>query len=123
MDVVFIFAIFVVAMTFALSHINRETMECMHETFLKTRIDSNDPRLVFDGRTAIVLHTFMDMHRQVLHGVNVLQGLRRICRNEHGEYFLYVSSHPKPYVTHLSKERAKNALRVDPEAFRREFGE
>lgn len=45
----------------------------------------------------------------------------RICKNTHGEYFLYVSG-DKPYVTHLGRDRAMNALRSDKVVFEKEFG-
>jgi len=84
------------------------------ERFLNFARPADDPRLHFEGRSATVLHTFRHMAR------GAHQGVSRICKNRHCEYFLYISY--GPYITHLTQERAQKALRSNRKAFVREFG-
>ncbi|HZR03762.1 MAG TPA: hypothetical protein VFA81_11375 [Burkholderiales bacterium] len=77
--------------------------------------NSNDPRLSFDAKTATVVCDSVSQHPMEL-------SFHRIYKNPYGEYFLVMSDGPRPYVCHLSKVRAMNALRHDREAFVREFG-
>lgn len=46
--------------------------------------------------------------------------VHRICRNDHGEYFLFISGED-PYISHISRERAMNALRGHPKIYAHEF--
>jgi molybdopterin-guanine dinucleotide biosynthesis protein A len=81
-----------------------------------------DVRSSYSGRAAIVVYEFDDEpkvgNRRTIHPLTI----HRVFRNEYGEYFLFISGDP-PYVTHLSRERAVNALREDKDAFVREFGD
>lgn len=83
--------------------------------------DTTNARGSYAGRAAIIVHEFDDEpkggKRRMFHKLTI----HRVFRNEHGEYFLFISGDP-PYVTHISRERAKNALRDDKGAFEREFG-
>ena len=83
--------------------------------FSELSIDSQDPRLRLRGATAKVVFDQVDSHQGSIYS------LFRICKNEYGEYFLFMSN-GSTYVTHLSRDRARHALLVDPEAYEREFG-
>jgi hypothetical protein len=82
---------------------------------------ASDARSSYTGRAAVVVYEFDDEpkagNRRTIHPLTI----HRVFRNEYGEYFLFISGDP-PYVTHLSRERAMNALREDTDAFEREFG-
>jgi len=82
------------------------------------RLTSEDPRLCVDGTTAAVAFE----RRQYVEAADASNrySLFRICKNSYGEYFLFMSG-SKPYVTHLTKERAMNAMRSDRKAFAKEF--
>lgn len=46
----------------------------------------------------------------------------RIYKRPDGEYFLFICEVGQPgYLTHLTKERAMNALRSSPEVYEKEF--
>jgi hypothetical protein len=46
----------------------------------------------------------------------------RIYKRPDGEYFLFICEVGQPgYLTHLTRERAMNALRSNPEVYEREF--
>jgi len=63
--------------------------------FSSLSVKSLDPRLCLEGATAkIVLN-------RVASDSRTPYSLFRICKNEHGEYFLYMYN-GAPYVTHLS---------------------
>ena len=79
------------------------------------RVRSSDPRLAFDGSTAVVVHDYED--RIV---TRLYRSSYRLCKNEFGEYFL-LSGNPVRSM-HLNQQRAMNALRIEREAFAREFG-
>jgi hypothetical protein len=82
------------------------------------RLTSEDPRLCIDGTTAAVVFE----QRQYVDAADAANrySLFRICKNSYGEYFLFMSG-SKPYVTHLTKDRAMNAMRSDRKAFAKEF--
>jgi hypothetical protein len=76
-----------------------------------------DPRLSFDPDSATLV-----FEQEDIRGKASLLQTHRINRNPHGAYFLFIATaYEPPYFTHLSRERAMDALRLDPEAFRREF--
>lgn len=87
--------------------------------FSNLKLTSSNPRLSFNGADAMVLletsETY-DNHE----GVKFIT--RRICKNPSNEYFLVMLGEEKPYLTHLSKERAMNALRPHKALFDKEFG-
>jgi hypothetical protein len=84
--------------------------------FAALSIKSQDPRLCLRGATAKVVFDRVDSHEGAPYS------LFRICKNEHGEYFLFMYN-GHPYTTHLSRDRARHALLVDREAYEREFGD
>jgi len=81
-------------------------------------LTSEDPRLCVDGATAAVVLE----QRQYVDAADAANrySLFRICKNSYGEYFLFMSG-SKPYVTHLTKDRAMNAMRSDKKAYAKEF--
>jgi hypothetical protein len=83
--------------------------------FSALSIDSQDPRLSLRGATAKVVLDRVDSH------AGSTYSLFRICKNEYGEYFLFMYN-GSPYVTHLSRDRARHALLVDRAVYEREFG-
>lgn len=102
----------------------RQWRESLELEFRALRRQSANPRGSFDGaRAQIILELATNHGWYFQRGPNgdAGEGVYRICKNEHGEYFLYVSGTP-PQLTHLSQKRARNALRYDPETYRREFG-
>lgn len=84
--------------------------------FSELSINSQDPRLRLRGATAKVVFDRVDSDKGSIYS------LFRICKNEHGEYFLFMCNGGSPYVTHLSRDRARHALMVDRRAYEREFG-
>jgi len=95
----------------------------MEETFRAFRTRSTDSRYEFDGSKGSVVY-----ERWGLHGgtgwPDERTELYRICKNVDGEYFLYMHAfRHAPYLVHLTRERAMNALRIDDGAYQREFGE
>ena len=95
------------------------TIEVQFES-LRHHIDG-DKRSSYDGKSATVVYEFLDEPRPGNQNVIYRLAIHRVFRNAHGEYFLFISGEP-PYVTHLSRERAMRALRVDSVALGREFG-
>ena len=72
---------------------------------------------VFDASTAIIVRDRYEIGRN---GWPVQ--LDRICRSNDGAYFLFLcTSGEKGYFTHLSNDRAKNALHLTPEILHKEF--
>jgi hypothetical protein len=88
--------------------------------FAAARIVSEDPRFSFDGSVATVVFE----RRQYVEGADAPNrySLFRISKNAYGEYFLFISGE-KPYLEHLTKERAMNAMRYDKRAYAKEFGD
>jgi hypothetical protein len=71
---------------------------------------------VFDASTAIIVRDRYEIGRD-----GWVQ-LDRICRSNDGKYFLFLCTWgEKGYFTHLSNDRAKNALRSTPEILHKEF--
>jgi len=104
---------------------DNECLQAIYEQFRQLRQDNPAQlALAYDGRTAAVVHDYVEVHQQKRYEP-LQQTLHRVFRNEHREYFLFISSDPaaRPFVTHLSRQRAMNALRGDAVAFRREFGD
>jgi hypothetical protein len=83
--------------------------------FSALSIDSPDSRFCLRGTTAKIVYDRVDSRSGNPYS------LFRICKNEHGEYFLFLHD-GYPYATHLSRERARHALLVDRKAYEREFG-
>jgi hypothetical protein len=85
---------------------------------LRTRLDlqfkdvslpSVDPRYTFDGRTAEVVKE--DEEIKMVNLAIVAIKVRRIARNQAGEYFLFVSDgKARPYVKHIPHSNAKVLL-------------
>ena len=96
----------------------------IEEQFREIRHNNDsDPSLSFDGGTAVIVHDFIDPPlSQSKRALQELPSLHRIFRNAHGSYFLFISGDP-PFIDHLTRERAMNAVRPDPVAFKHEFGE
>jgi len=76
--------------------------------FRAVRVDAPVPVLCFRGETAQVLLDKEDIIKNRYSPPQV--SLWRICRNEHGEFFLFLSG-KEPYLKHLSRDEARNALR------------
>ena len=73
---------------------------------------------MFDPRTA----TMVREREEVKGDWAVSVHIDRIYRTPGNEYFLFLCmSRQDSYLTHLSRDRAINALRSTPEIFRREF--
>lgn len=72
----------------------------------------------FDPALATLVH-----ERDVVSGENSAAYLAdRIYKRPDGEYFLFICEVGQPgYLTHLTRERAMNALRSSPEVYEREF--
>jgi molybdopterin-guanine dinucleotide biosynthesis protein A len=93
--------------------------ELAERQFLSAKLDSDDPRFRFSGTSStIVLDQDQFMGTAPL---GARYALHRVARNEHGEYFLFISG-DSPYISHLSKERAMDAVREHRSVFAREFG-
>ena len=88
--------------------------------FRSMRVKSDDPRFAFDGASATVV---LDQDQVIGNADRSgLFMLHRVARNPHGEYFLFISG-KRPYISHLSKERAKSVLRANRDVYAREFGD
>lgn len=81
---------------------------------------NRDPRYSFCGQTAQIL---VKDDSESCESFIASVSLYRICKNEHGEYFLVQEFNWKPMITHLDVRRAKNALRPYAAAYYREFRE
>jgi hypothetical protein len=113
---------FMIYQTIAYDRSMRRQRLAIHAQFNALHHEStDDARSAYAGLTAVVVHEFDDEpkvgHRKTIHHLTI----HRVFRNQYGEYFLFISGDP-PYVTHLSRERAMNAMREDKHAFEREFG-
>lgn len=96
-------------------------MQVIDEQFRQLRHDNSaDPALSYDGNKATVVHDHIEVETRRHEGH--VQTLHRVFRNDCGQYFLFISGDP-PFVGHLTRERAMNAMRGDPVAFKHEFGE
>ena len=99
---------------------DRSVRHEMDETLRAQRTRSTESHYEFDGSTATVVYERWGLYSDWYEHVDVY----RICKNLHGEYFLYMHAFQHtPYLAHLTRDRAMNALRVDLAAFQREFGE
>ncbi len=85
-------------------------------------VDGENARGSYYGNSAVIVYEFDDEPRIGNRRAYRRLTIHRVFRNTHGEYFLFISGVP-PYVTHLSRERAMNALRENKLAFHREFGD
>ena len=115
-------ALFLVSMLVLASRSERVRAIVRKRMERRVRHASPDPRFAMDMKTAIVVH-----ERRTTSGAGrqAYDVFHRILRNPSGQYFLHIYS-PDEDASHiewLPRERAMNALRDDPEAFRREFGE
>lgn len=120
-------ALLVAAMIVWIWFASRATLgDKAEKVFSALSVHSEDPRLCFRGATATVVFQRVDF--DVFSRTGSGYCLFRICKNEHGEYFLvtycadWVPDPARPYVSHLSRERARLALKVDRKAYEREFG-
>lgn len=99
---------------------DRSVRHEMDETLRAQRTRSTESHYEFDGSTATVVYERWGLYSDWYEHVDVY----RICKNLHGECFLYMHAFQHtPYLAHLTRDRAMNALRVDFAAFQREFGE
>ncbi len=105
------------------SYAHSVTREDVEIQFKSTSNNPMDERYRFDGSTATVVYEYVDEPK----GENNRRSLghplmiHKVCRNSFGEYFLFISGEV-PFITHLSRDRAKAALQADTVAFEREFG-
>ena len=85
---------------------------------LQHAVSSGDPRLCFSPSSALLVR-----EREEVRGESAIcVQTHRIYRNDSNEYFLFFCTAGEPgYLTHLTKDRARDALRSDPAIFRREF--
>jgi hypothetical protein len=99
------------------------TREDVENQFKAATNRVEDERYRFDGNSAVVVYEYVDEpkgehnFRSLGHPLMI----HRVCRNSFGEYFLFISGE-MPFITHLSKERARAALQRDRVAYKREFG-
>lgn len=104
-----------------LARLNPSGVDVVEAQFRSMRIKSDDPRGQFDGCLATIVCDERMLGRYGF-GTRVIC-LHRICKNAYGRYFLFIfTADAPPYLSQLSIERAKNALRSSNEAFEKEFG-
>jgi hypothetical protein len=99
------------------------TREDIEAQFKSTRYNVGQSRYEFAGHAVVVVYEYVDEIRNS-HNIRSLGHplmIHRVCRNSFGEYFLYISGET-PFVTHMTQDRARAALRRDHAAFEREFG-
>jgi hypothetical protein len=107
---------FVVWVSLARSRALSRQRASIDEAFRSHNVASADPVLNSNPDTAVLLR-----EQEECREGDAIQS-HRIYRNESGEYFLFVcKSGEKGYLTHLTRQRAMNALRSDRSLFRREF--
>lgn len=106
---------------YRVARLNPIGLDVVETQFRSMRIDSDDPSGRFDGRLAAIVQ---DKRELIRYGFSMkVVGLHRICKNEYGRYFLFIyTADAPPYLSQLSVERAKNALRSSRETFEKEFG-
>lgn len=98
----------------------REKSEKVTAAYMATKLEHTNPIFSFDPRTASIVLTDRDVC--YVEGVVPFVSFRRLCKNPDGEYFLVEADESGVSVKHLTLEKAKNAIRHNSIAFRREFG-
>lgn len=90
--------------------------------FRTLHIDAVDPRFQFSSADCVVVAETQSVVSTNYRFPGYDYLLWRICRNDCGEYFLFLSG-IHPHIEHLTRERAMNALHAFPDIYAREFGE
>lgn len=86
----------------------RGLTERAEQEFRALRLEASDATLCFDGRSATVVHEQRDYLDKWMRTVIRIQ---RYARNEHGEYFFFMSEGTgKPLFKHVGQASAKAAL-------------
>lgn len=98
----------------------REKSEKVRAAYMAAKLEHTNPALCFDPSTASIVLT--DREVNYVEGVVPFVSFRRLCKNPDGEYFLVEADEAGVSVKHLTLEKAKNSIRHNSIAFRREFG-
>jgi hypothetical protein len=77
--------------------------------FAQVRVAAADPAYSLNGATAEVVHEEENVKRT--DGLVQHYSLTRYVRNEHGEYFMLLSTEGAPFVKHVSQSAAKVVLK------------
>ena len=80
------------------------------KTFLSCRLESGDFRYNFFGHAATVIRAeegFNPRRDPSMFSMTIY------AHNEAGEYFMFITNDPKPYIKHLSRERVRQVLGPD----------
>lgn len=109
-----VLALVIAGLTMLAQYVNATRAE---KLFRNLRLNSKDPRYRFHGSTAKIVHDKVESHD------GAADMLYRYCKNEHGEYFVFMyAGGLKPYIKHLTRERARQVLEPYPAVYEREFG-
>lgn len=98
----------------------REKSDKVKAAYMAARLEHTNPALCFDPATASIVLT--DREIRYVEGIVPFVSIRRLCKNPDGEYFLVEADESCASVRHLTLEKAKNSIRHNSVAFRREFG-
>lgn len=85
--------------------------ESARRAFDRARVDSTDPRLVFNGRTATIVK--VEEPANPYREPAAWFTLTIFARNEFGEYFMFKSTRPKPLIKHMPHSLAQHVLKAD----------
>jgi hypothetical protein len=100
----------------------RDQQALIESEFRSMNLGSTSAQGCFDGSSSIVVLDTIELVRDAPFGL--VPSLHRVCKSSAGEYFLYMKIPGKPpYLSHLSPESAKNALRAHPRILSAEFGD
>jgi hypothetical protein len=84
--------------------------DAAYAQFKSVAIHSENPRYAFSGATAQVISEYETVSRS--DGAVTFYSCTRHARNQFGEYFLFKSGEPAPYVKHMSHEMARVVLKT-----------
>ena len=100
---------------------DRRIKSIAEKQFRTLRIDAVNPQFQFRGADCVIVAETQSRVSTDYPHSGYAYLLWRICRNDCGEYFLFLSG-DSPHLEHLTRERAMNALRAFPDIYAREFG-
>lgn len=81
------------------------------QAFDNARVESTDPTLVFNGRTATIVK--VEEPANPYREPTAWFTLTIFARNEFGEYFVFKSTRPKPFIKHMPHSLARQVLKAD----------
>ncbi len=81
------------------------------QAFDSARVESTDPKLVFNGKTATIVK--VEEPANPYRERTAWFTLTIFARNELGEYFMFKSTRPKSLIKHMPHSLARQVLKAD----------